>query len=1207
MRLFAALAIIVCLSFSVVAQDSLNVSLVATMDATWYYSDDVAYCDNHAYVTCRDFGIRIIDVSVPAYPLLVASCLEDRNGIKGVAVEDGYAYVVDENVGVHVLNVSDPSQPQIVGFYAYDHVSTKIVISNGYAYVLCGGFGLRILDISDPTTPVELGWCITADSYLDIAVDGHYAYIAADNAGMQVLDVSDPTSPVEVGSITGEIRANGLDVFGNHAYIADQWDGVYIVDISNPTTPELTSRFPFREHRTLDVTYAFGHAFVAMHGDGVLVLDVRNPATPVQVTDFVPTGEAQAIAVDLSSNYFNGYVYVTNHANGLSVLDVTPPSGTAEVGRYAWLGGFSDVKLANGYAFVGIYTNGLRVMDISDPYAPVEAAFLSIPTGAHGIWLVDDYVYVAAGMDGFVVVDVSNPIRPVRVSGCAVPDKSHDIAVSPGYAYVVSRYEGLHIIDTSDPLNPFVVGNCTIPDVSDAVTYNDGYVYVSAREAGVRIIDVSNPASPVEVASFPSTDEVLDVEIVDNIAYVACYHDGVLVLDISDPANPVEISTYFPDQETFNLTSRDGYLFLANGNRGLIVMDISNPFGLGELGYYETPGYAGDLDVADGFAYIGDGQHFTILDYSEAISGVSPVWPEFTVNDNFLQAFSVYAADMDGDGDNDVLGAASVDDDIAWWENLDGSGVSWTEHTVDGNFNDALSVFAMDVDGDGDMDVLGASGLENDITWWENLDGNGVNWNEHPVDGEFGGAHSVYAVDVDGDGDTDVLGAAGEDNDITWWENADGGGLTWIEHAVAAEFSGALSVFASDVDSDGDTDILGAGMWADDITWWENMDGTGLSWDEHTVAGEFDGANSVYATDVDGDGDVDVLGGARFESDVNWWENVDGDGLVWVEHSVDADFIGAYSIYATDVDGDGDTDVLGAAKDIDEIAWWENLDGGGLMWRELLLSDTFDGAASVYAADMDGDGDNDVLGAAAYASDITWWKQPGAPFPVTLTLTPTSNLELPAEGGTLVYDLYLVNGSALTWPDSEFTTYVTLPDNTLYGPLFTYPFDLIPFMDLTYTNLTQSVPDYAPEGSYSFVARVGYPTQYIEDSFEFSKLGAVSGRMNLDDWSATGWIAEDVASPTSSELPERFVMNTAYPNPFNSTTMISVALPESVSLTVTVFNITGQLVAELANGQFTAGQHSLTFDASGLASGLYFVRATVPGQLNATQKVMLVR
>ena len=119
--------------------------------------------------------------------------------------------------------------------------------------------------------------------------------------------------------------------------------------------------------------------------------------------------------------------------------------------------------------------------------------------------------------------------------------------------------------------------------------------------------------------------------------------------------------------------------------------------------------------------------------------------------------------------------------------------------------------------------------------------------------------------------------------------------------------------------------VLGAAESADDITWWENTAGDGTAWVEHTVDAEFDGAWSVFATDVDGDGDVDVLGGASQADDIAWWENTTGDGTTWIEHTVDSDF-DARSVFATDLDGDGDVDVLGGAHAHD-IAWWENRGG----------------------------------------------------------------------------------------------------------------------------------------------------------------------------------------------------------------------------------------------------------------------------------------
>ena len=91
-------------------------------------------------------------------------------------------------------------------------------------------------------------------------------------------------------------------------------------------------------------------------------------------------------------------------------------------------------------------------------------------------------------------------------------------------------------------------------------------------------------------------------------------------------------------------------------------------------------------------------------------------------------ALSVYAADLDGDGDMDVLSASYIDDTIAWYENTDGLGSFGSQQVITTAADYALSVYAADIDGDGDMDVLSASHNDDKIAWYENTAGD---WLEH--------------------------------------------------------------------------------------------------------------------------------------------------------------------------------------------------------------------------------------------------------------------------------------------------------------------------------------------------------------------------------------------------------------------------------------------------------------------------------------------
>ncbi|MCX5868059.1 MAG: VCBS repeat-containing protein, partial [Proteobacteria bacterium] len=137
-----------------------------------------------------------------------------------------------------------------------------------------------------------------------------------------------------------------------------------------------------------------------------------------------------------------------------------------------------------------------------------------------------------------------------------------------------------------------------------------------------------------------------------------------------------------------------------------------------------------------------------------------PFGPQSVISTAADYAYSVYAADVDGDGDFDVLSASSLDDKIAWYENDGASPPGWTERVISTAADGAHSVYAADVDGDGDMDVLSASVNDDKIAWYENDGASPPGWTTRTISTGANGAQSVYAADVDGDGDMDALSAS---------------------------------------------------------------------------------------------------------------------------------------------------------------------------------------------------------------------------------------------------------------------------------------------------------------------------------------------------------------------------------------------------------------------------------------------------------------
>ena len=86
---------------------------------------------------------------------------------------------------------------------------------------------------------------------------------------------------------------------------------------------------------------------------------------------------------------------------------------------------------------------------------------------------------------------------------------------------------------------------------------------------------------------------------------------------------------------------------------------------------------------------------------------------------------------------------------------------------------------------------------------------------------------------------------------------------------------------------------------------------------------------------------------------------------------------GAFSVHATDLDGDGDQDVLSASVDDNKIAWYENL-GAGVFGPQQVITTSAQFANEVYAADLDGDGDADVLSASILDDKIAWYENLGS-------------------------------------------------------------------------------------------------------------------------------------------------------------------------------------------------------------------------------------
>ncbi|MBN2105506.1 VCBS repeat-containing protein [bacterium] len=377
----------------------------------------------------------------------------------------------------------------------------------------------------------------------------------------------------------------------------------------------------------------------------------------------------------------------------------------------------------------------------------------------------------------------------------------------------------------------------------------------------------------------------------------------------------------------------------------------------------------------------GNGSGF-YLDDVHIYSEIIPFGDRQVISTDCDGARFVHACDLDDDGDIDVISASADDDKIAWYAN-NGDGQFGDQKIISTSVNHPMVALPADLDSDGDLDFLSGSHVTYSgmavssspgaLVWIRN-EGNSIF--SEPINI----ADSVYypktmgVADLNGDGDLDVL--CGSDREITWYENNGSGGFE-AENEIMSPVDGAGDLETADMNGDGDMDIIYARYLTDEnrVYWFENEGGGRFKFFHSISCADYTPID-ISVVDLDKDGDLDILAVNNIYNDDDqlvWYENQDGLGYEWDRAVISTALDGARSVFAADLNGDGSPDALTASENDNEIAWYENDGSGGFGARKIITSET-EGAISVFAADLDGDGDKDVLSASNEDNTVSWFE-----------------------------------------------------------------------------------------------------------------------------------------------------------------------------------------------------------------------------------------
>ncbi|MGK7396617.1 MAG: FG-GAP repeat domain-containing protein [Candidatus Cyclobacteriaceae bacterium M3_2C_046] len=236
---------------------------------------------------------------------------------------------------------------------------------------------------------------------------------------------------------------------------------------------------------------------------------------------------------------------------------------------------------------------------------------------------------------------------------------------------------------------------------------------------------------------------------------------------------------------------------------------------------------------------------------------------------NLISCHDNVAADLDGDGRKDIISLSNHPDHpvLAWYKMPEDYRHNWNYKKIGSGIHGGIAPRGYgDLDLDQDIDIVRGN------VWYENKDGKGMEWVEHPIltpprgnrPDKFGLALRSWCIDLDQDGDLDIIEAEADtpSGRVFWWENQEKG-QKFLFHSISADSTGQdfHSLAVADFDNDGDADVLSGGGPLSSATRhlfiWENTHGKGSVWQEHVILSDYR-IHEAVADDVDQDGDIDI-------------------------------------------------------------------------------------------------------------------------------------------------------------------------------------------------------------------------------------------------------------------------------------------------------------------------------------------------------------
>jgi len=565
----------------------------------------------YIYVAAGTDGLRIVDVSSPASPVVVGSVPIGGDAFR-VEVRGFYAYVGTRVDGLHVFDLAVPASPLQVGLFGDDGRQLIDFDVRANQVGLCDkpvGASPRIwrvVSFADPSAPVVVaynaGWeppfvysCsrVTTDGG-DFFFEGPWYYHQPSQGGdfnvhaLMRAPFGAYATPAIIGGFALYRPLDGLAADGGYVYalsggdldVFDEQGGI-VASVNGPfpgSSPGPTfapSETAWTRSRPYEMWAEEGLLFATAGPAGVAAWDVSDPTDPILLSELRPDGDL-ARHVEVTGDT----VVVSDEILGLRIFDASKPWALEEVASLPQLGG--PLAVAGGLVYVGSSDPwGLQILDVSTPASPVLLGFVATPPGVFRDLAIDGSTLVAIVAGGDVhIFDVSNSLAPAEIgvhtsgSWSRLDVQGALVALSwpsPYDPWYVPYGEAV-LLDISTPAAPVEVGQLLSDDWPGPVKLagDHAFVFTSGR---MYVFDVTTPSSPVEVASLAVSNKTWvgdgDPELHGDLLLVPKESSGVTAIDVSDPTMPVIAAHWLTGAPVEALAVGDGVLFTAESIDGV--------------------------------------------------------------------------------------------------------------------------------------------------------------------------------------------------------------------------------------------------------------------------------------------------------------------------------------------------------------------------------------------------------------------------------------------------------------------------------------------------------------------------------------------------------------------------------------------------------------------------------------------------------------